>query len=244
MFRSLALSLLLALPGAALAATGPEVLSTVDTNANATTDFTASVSAKTTAPGKTDKDMAFQLYTAKGKRMVAFSAPGDMKGTRVLVLNRTQMYVWLPAYNKVRRIASHVSDQGFMGTSFSDADMSTSVFGEVYDATLNTEDAETWTLSMPRKEGEKSPYARLEMVVRKDIGLPSEIRYFSDKGQHVKTETRADYSCEESACIPGTLTMVDHSRGGLSTTLTQTVESINAGLSDDVFSQRTLQRGL
>ena len=242
MLRALTLSLLLA--GPAAAATGPEVLATVDQNANATTDFTASVTAKTTAPGKGDKEMAFQLYTAKGKRLVAFSAPGDMKGTRVLVLSRTQMYVWLPAYNKVRRVASHVSDQGFMGTSFSDADMSTSVFSEVYEATLKSEDEATWTLELPRKAGEKSPYAKLEMTVRKDIGLPVEIKYFNDRGQHVKTETRGDYHCEQEACIPGTLTMVDHSRGELSTTLTQAVESINGGLSEDVFSQRTLQRGL
>ena len=242
MLRALTLSLLLA--GPAAAATGPEVLATVDQNANATTDFTASVTAKTTAPGKGDKEMAFQLYTAKGKRLVAFSAPGDMKGTRVLVLSRTQMYVWLPAYNKVRRVASHVSDQGFMGTSFSDADMSTSVFSEVYEATLKSEDEATWTLELPRKAGEKSPYAKLEMTVRKDIGLPVEIKYFNDRGQHVKTETRGDYHCGQEACIPGTLTMVDHSRGELSTTLTQAVESINGGLSEDVFSQRTLQRGL
>ena len=243
MIRALSLSALLA-AAPAWAASGPEVLATVDKNANATTDFTAAVSAVTAQPGKDPKQMAFQLYTAKGKRMVAFSAPGDMKGTRVLVLSRTQMYVWLPAYNKVRRVASHVSDQGFMGTSFSDADMSTSVYGEVYDATLKAEDDQTWTLELPRKAGEKSPYAKLEMTVRKDLGLPSEIRYFNDKGQHVKTETRADYHCEQDACIPGTLTMVDHSRGELSTTLTQKVEAINAGLSEDVFSQRTPQRGL
>ena len=31
------------------------------------------------------------------------------------------MYVYLPAYNKIRRVASHASNQGFMGTMFSDA---------------------------------------------------------------------------------------------------------------------------
>ena len=57
-------------------------------------------------------------------------------------------------------------------------------------------------------------------------------------------ETRGGYFCEDGHCIPSEMKMVDHSRGELSTTLTQTIESINSGLSDDIFSQRTLQRGL
>ena len=82
------------------------------------------------------------------------------------------------------------------------------------------------------------------MSVRKDLGLPSEIKYFNTKGQHVKTETRGDYVCQEGTCIPGTIQMVDHSRGGLSTTLAQEIQSINEALDPEVFSQRSLQRGL
>ena len=36
------------------------------------------------------------------KRLTEFTAPADMKGTKVLVLSPTQMYVYLPAFGKVR----------------------------------------------------------------------------------------------------------------------------------------------
>ncbi len=240
---TLALGLLL-LPAGASAATGAEVLASLDQKANASKDFTADVMAVTTAPGKGDKKMEFSLRTAGEKRLVVFKAPGDVKDTRVLVLNRTQMYVYLPQYNKIRRVASHVSDQGFMGTAFSDADMSTSHFGAVYSSELKSETDSAYVLKLSRKPEEASPYASLEMTVRKDLGLPSEIRYFSDKGQHVKTELRDDYKCEAQVCIPGTLKMTDHSRGELSTTLNQTVTAIDGGLPDELFTQQALQRGM
>lgn len=228
----------------AWAGSGAEVLSTVDKNANASSTLVAKVTATTTVAGKGDKELAFDLYVEGGKRRVEFRAPGDIKGTRVLVLSRKQMYVWLPAYNKIRRVASHVSDQGFMGTAFSDADMSTAVFAEVYDAELVGETDAVWSLKLSQLPEEKSPYAAIEMSVRKDLGLPSEIKYFNAKGQHVKTETRDNYVCEDGTCIPGTITMVDHARGGLSTTLAQEIQSINEALAPEVFSQRSLQRGL
>lgn len=37
------------------------------------------------------------------------------------------MYVYLPAFGKVRRIASHTKDQGFLGLTFSQDDMATTV---------------------------------------------------------------------------------------------------------------------
>ena len=52
------------------------------------------------------------VSTVKGpKALTDFSAPADLRGTRVLVLGRTQMYIYLPAFRKIRRIASHVNQQ-------------------------------------------------------------------------------------------------------------------------------------
>jgi len=241
---SVALSaLMLSSPTAWADTSGDAVLTAMDDAANIASDTWSHFSATTTEPGKKDKVMEFTVHTLGEKRLVEFLAPGDMKGTRILIMNRTQMYVYLPAYDKIRRVASHVSQQGFMGTTFSEADMSTTHFGMAYTASVSSQSDAGWELQATPKAGEKTAYSRIELSVRKDNGLPSELRYFNDKDQHVKTETRTDYVCDGDACQPGVLKMVDHTRNDVSTTLSQSDWKINTGVDEANFTVRTLQRG-
>jgi len=43
---------------------------------------------------------------------------------------RAELYIYLPAYNKVRRVASHATKGGFLGTTYSNEDISTITFGD------------------------------------------------------------------------------------------------------------------
>ena len=235
--------LALLFPATANASPGDDYLSQVDQRANAPTDTWFNFSATTQEPGKAPREMAFEVQNKGEKRMVRFNAPSDMKGTRVLVLSRQQMWVYLPAYRKVRRVASHVKQQGFMGTTYSDEDMSTTQFGAVYAATVTTETETQVELRLTPRPGAESGYAHAEMVLRKDIMLPSEIRYFSESGQHIKTETREDYDCSQDLCTPKRMKMTDHSRGDAWTVLEATSRKVNQGVPDSTFSVRNLERG-
>ena len=229
--------------GAAHATPGDEYLVEVDKRANAPADTWFDFGATTQEPGKAPREMAFEVQNKGEKRMVRFSAPSDMKGTRVLVLSRQQMWVYLPAYRKVRRVASHVKQQGFMGTTYSDEDMSTTQFGSVYTAAVASESEADVQLRLTPRAGAESGYALAEMVVRKDIMLPSEIRYFSESAQHLKTETREDYDCSQDLCTPKRMKMTDHSRGDAWTVLEATSRKVNQGVPDSTFSVRNLERG-
>ena len=57
------------------------------------------------------------------KRLTEFTDPPEMKGMRILILSPTRMYIYLPAYKKVRRVASHVSAQGLLGPAFASDDL-------------------------------------------------------------------------------------------------------------------------
>ena len=227
----------------AYASPGDDYLAQVDQRANAPTDTWFSFNAMTQEPGKAPREMAFEVQNKGEKRMVRFSAPSDMKGTRVLVLSRQQMWVYLPAYKKVRRVASHVKQQGFMGTTYSDEDMSTTQFGGVYSATLVSETETDAQLRLTPKPGAESGYAHAEKVVRKDIMLPSEIRYFNESGQHLKTEARTEYDCSEKLCTPKKMKMTDHTRGDAWTVLEANSRKVNQGVADSIFTVRNLERG-
>jgi hypothetical protein len=229
--------------GPAHAGTGDSHLVAVDSRANVAKDTWFRFGAVTQEPGKAVREMAFEVQNMGEKRLVKFSAPSDMKGTRVLVLSRKQMWVYLPAYKKIRRVASHVKQQGFMGTMYSDEDMSTSHYAAVYEADTVSEDAESITLGLSSKPGASSGYGRLEMVLRRDIMLPTEIRFYNPEGQHLKTERRPEYDCDADICTPRIMRMTDHTRGDAWTELTAVERLINQGISASIFSVRNLERG-
>ena len=189
-------------------------------------------------PGKKDpKIMEFTSTVAGPKALTAFS------GTRVLVLNRTQMYIYLPQYGKVRRIASSMTKAGFMGTTYSNDDMSTSRFGDVYTGKVISEADGKAVLEFMPKAGVEAPYSRAMVTVDLKIYHPVEIKYFNEKDAHIKTETRSDYTCQDDVCLATVMRMVDLTRDGAWTELQRLDWKLNTGVDEDTFSTRNLQRG-
>jgi outer membrane lipoprotein-sorting protein len=185
---------------------------------------------------KSEKTLTMKVQLKGEKRFTEFTS-GDMKGTKVLVLSATQMWVYLPAFGKVRRIASHTKDAGFLGMTFSQDDMATTAYGPQYTASVLSDDAATTRLSLTPKAD--APYAKIEITVSKDHMVPSELRYFNAEGKNVKTETRTGYACEGDVCTPGELKMTDNTKGAF-TKLVAKSREVNKEISDDVFSQRNL----
>ena len=190
-------------------------------------------------PNKEERTLAMVVKLKGEKRYSEFSAPADMKGTKVLILSPTQMYVYLPAFGKVRRIASHTKDQGFLGLTFSQDDMATTSYGGMYTAAVASEDPATWNLVLTPKPGQETPYAKIEVTVPKDHKVPSKLNYWSADGKNVKTETRTGYSCEGDVCTPGEIKMTDNTKGAWTKLIAKT-RKVNVEISDDVFTQRNL----
>jgi hypothetical protein len=152
------------------------------------------------------------------------------------------MYVYLPAYKKIRRIASHVRNQGFMGTAFSYDEISIVTYGDVFTGQLTGENDKEWMVTATRRPGQEFSYAKLEFVISKEFHQPTSVKYYNDKGVLLKTETRTGYECADSICTPKTLHLVDHTRNGLSSKMVWTSWKRNTGIADSAFTQRDLQR--
>ena len=238
---SLAAAALFAAPHAARAdGAGDAVLAKVDASMNRakTLKFDYEIVNKEGAD-KGEKTLTMKVQLKGEKRFTEFSAPADMKGTKVLILSPTEMYVYLPSFGKVRRIASHTKDAGFLGLTFSQDDIATTAYSPQYTAAVLSDDASTTKLALTPKPGQETPYAKIEVTVAKDHMVPSELKYFNTEGKNVKTETRTGYSCEGDVCTPGELKMTDNIKNAW-TKLTAKSREVNKEISDDVFSQRNL----
>lgn len=192
-------------------------------------------------PEKPDRKLSLAVYMKGEKRFSEFLAPSDVKGTKVLILSPSQMYVYLPAFKKVRRIASHVTDQGFMGMNFAQDEMSITDYTKMYTATVGSDNGKTVKLNLVAKKDAEAPYPKIEVSVDKAKNVPFELKYFSDSGKHLKTETRTGYTCEKDICAPTELKMVDHTKNNQSTTLTRKAWKVNTEIPDSRFTKRALE---
>lgn len=225
----------------ALALTGDEVIARMDAAVTRAQDQYFEYDVINQEPGREGKLMQIKAWVMGVQRMTEFVAPGDMKGTKALVRSRAQMYIYLPAYSKVRRVASHATTGAFMGTTFSNDDISTVTYGESYTGKLLSETDTEWVVEATPIEGANTAYARLEITLSKQYDQPTVIRYFNADGQNTKTETRTGYSCQGEICNAESMVMVDHTRNDASTELLRTTWQTNTGLDAGFFSVRSLQ---
>jgi len=223
-------------------AAGDKVLASMDTALNRWKTQHLKYDVTNQEPGKAERKLELEVKLKGEKRLTEFLAPADMKGTKVLILSSTQMYVYLPAFGKVRRIASSVTDQGFMGLTFTQTDLSLTRYSPEYTANVASESGDSWKIVATPKAGKEPPYAKIEFTVSKQSSLPTELRYFNAAGTHIKTETRTGYTCEGDVCTPTEMKMVDHTKGGHWTKLTRKAWKVNDSIADEVFSKRSLEK--
>jgi len=129
-----ALALMAMTAQASADAAGDKVLASVDAALNRWKTQYIKYDVTNQEPGKPERKLELEVKLKAEKRLTEFLAPADMKGTKVLILSSTQMYVYLPAFGKVRRIASSVTDQGFMGLTFTQTDLSLTRYSADYTA--------------------------------------------------------------------------------------------------------------
>src|SRR5439155_4645090 len=199
-------------------------------------------------PGQ-DKGREYQFTTiSRGneKRIVRFLAPGDVKGMGMLVEGRDTMYAFLPGFQRVRRLGTHVKNQSFMGSDASFEDMAEGAFTGLFDAKLVVSDEKNWILELTMLPGKEGEFPRRKIWVEKTIHQVTRLEDYDAKGTNVRSQTRTDYRKDEGPIVhwtPYDIKIVDHRRNDHSTEIIMLSSKVNQKVPDDVFSQRSLVRG-
>lgn len=176
-------------------------------------------------------------------RTVKFLEPADVRNIGFLSLPDDVMYLYMPAFKKVRRIASHVKNQSFAGTDFTYDDMGTIKYADDYDAKLAEETPECFVLLLsPRPEVEKD-YAQLKMWITKDTFYPTKTEYYDRGGNLCKIMERREVSQIQGYWTAAEVEMHDLKAQHRTRMRLSNVE-FDSGLSDDMFTARFLQRRL
>jgi len=185
-----------------------------------------------------ERALALEARLKSGKWRFEFTAPEDLKGTRLLVLSTGERYVVLPAFgNRVRRIAAN-ADRSFMELAYGVAELRLR-WGDDYSAAIASQTASQLELTLTPKEGRSPLYAKVKLTIDKKLMLPTRIESFDAAGARSKTETRAGYSCQGEVCTAAEHKLVDHVTQA-TTTLTRGKWTANAPIDDEVFTVRGL----
>ena len=226
----------------AFALNGNEILAKVEQAMNAPKDRTATVKMTIEAKDGTTKERMMKI-SQKGskKKLFTFLSPADVKGVGFLVIDDDTLYLYSPAFGKIRRIASHVKNENFMATDFSYNDLAESKYPEKYSAVLVKTDGEHYVLTCKPKPGAKADYSKLIMRVNKKTFLPSKVEMFDKAGKLFKVMANGAVKKVDGYWTPTQISMKDVQQNH-TTTMKLVKVKHDKGLDDNVFSKRNLKK--
>lgn len=219
---------------------GDKIIAAMDTALNKAKALSFDYEIINKEAGKNVGALTMKVLCKGQKRLYEFTSPADMKGTKVLILSPAAMYVYLPAFGKVRRIASHTKDQGFLGLCFSQDDLATSAYAADYSGTVIAETPAQVTVMLTPKASQEPAYAKIEVTLNKDGMVPSQLKYFNAAGANIKTQVCSGYTRGGDIYMPGELKMFDHIKGNW-TRLSVKRLQVNPEIPDSVFATRKLE---
>ena len=155
------------------------------------------------------------------------------------------MYVYLPAYKRVRRVAGHVRNQGFMGSDFMFDDMTIGSWTHQYRARLIKQDAKFWYIHLRPRRGRKPLWPQMKMKIFKQFKMAEWIKFISRSGRVLRTQYFANWKClsRNTQCYPRLVRMVDHRNNNHVTDLVTIECKYNVGIPKRKFTLRYLARG-
>lgn len=189
--------------------------------------------------GKQKTREANIIQKGNDKRIFRFTAPSSQAGIAVLSLPNDVMYLYMPAFGKERRIASHVKNQKFAGTDFSYDDMEAVPFSEKYTPKLLKTESGNFVLELKPKS-QKSEYSKLIVKVNKTNYYPVAMEYYDKGNKKIKAAT---YKFKKIGKYWNAeqIVMTDLKKNHKTKMIMSNVK-YDAGLTDDEFTVRKLKQ--
>jgi len=219
-----------------------EILSKVDDVVNAPKDQDLNMKLiLIDKEGKEEMRELIMLQKGSEKRVAKFISPASQKGIAFLSLPDDIMYLYLPAFKKTRRIASHIKNTKFAGTDFTYEDMEAKRYSEKYISDLLKKDENFFTLQLKPKEGVKTDYSKLVMWVRADNFYPTKIEFYDKANNLCKVMVREKIEKVDKYWVSKESEMEDL-KAKHKTKMILVDVKFDSGLSDEIFTERYLSR--
>lgn len=201
-------------------------------------------------------------YGKDSKGIIFFLSPADVRNTAYMsfdfdtIEKEDDTWLYLPALQKVKRIASSDKSGSFMGSDFSYSDIN-GVEIDDWDYTFARESTpgdgkDTWVIQgLPKPDKreralDETGYLKTMMWISKDKFMLVKAKYWVKQGKKIKYFKASDIKRIDNIWTACEMTMITTSRGKVEHTSQLKFSNIhyNTPIKDTYFTTRNMERGL
>ena len=231
--------------GQANALTGEDILDKVDAVLSAPTDGTSTAEMILEDKSGKTKERTLKLWTRYFRdkddwSLMKFVEPAEIRDLGFLSLADDKMYLYLPGFDRVRRIASHARKESFAGSDLSNDDLSTGRYVDHFSAKIKEETDGQYVLELTRKPGSNRIYPKSTVWVNKENFTIPKMELF-DKNEKLWKTFEGEYEQIQGYWTMTTLTMTDVQKKHKTIMKIEEIQ-FDVGLDDKTFTQRYLKR--
>ena len=227
----------------AAAQEGHQILARIDSTLAAPEDMVATQRMTLVDRDGREQGRTLLMYQ-KGPdlRMARFIEPAEVRDVGFLRLAEDQMYLYLPAFRRVRRIASSIKHEDFMGTDLSYEDLARTRFGDDYVVVAVERSGAGYRLTLEARPTADVSYGRIEMQADGETWLVTQLDLYGVDDTKVKTIVASEIDRIGPYWLARRI-VVESADDGHRTVLDFDDVQFDTGIADDFFSQRQLKRG-
>ncbi len=188
------------------------------------------------------------------KTIVFFDSPAEVKGTGFLAFTHpgrpAEQWLYLPELQRVRQITPRSRTESFVGSdlsyqdldiiqemgSWSEADATSSLRGEVA-----VDGIPTYVIELQPKR-EDIGYRRIVIWLGRDDLVPRRLEFFGDGAEPLKRVEQRDITMIGPIPVARRMGVETLARGSR-TVIESSDAAFDAGLEEELFTQRALERG-
>lgn len=181
------------------------------------------------------------------KQIMWFLQPADVKGSSFLRLSYEDrdddMWLYLPAFGKVRRIAAHAKSGNFMGSDFTYEDMGDRKIQDYTYKLLKEEmigDDACWVIESIPNQGVTTDYAKITSWIWKNDYLAIKEEFYDKKGNLKKIKT-VDIQQVGKYWVPSKMSMEDLKSKHKTELLFDQIK-VDTGLKNEMFDPSYMTR--
>lgn len=178
----------------------------------------------------------------KTSTLMRFLSPKSVKGVTLLNIDDGEkIYLYMPAYNKARRIASSSKGDEFMGTGLSYEDMSMNFEDKEYEKKLLEETESVYIIEVIPSE-EDTSYKKIILMVDKEKFYTKKVEFYDINENLIKTFEIAKIKIDDKGKItPMEIVFTDVEDNQKTKIAIKEIE-YDIELSSSFFSIRTLKK--
>ena len=187
--------------------------------------------------GKEKIREAEMFQKGRDRKLYRYTKPESQAGVATLSLPNDVMWLYMPAFEKPKKISNLAKKQSFTGTDFSYEDMATTPYSERFTPdSLETEQDLYVVRLLPKSDN--SAYSKVIVRINKPYGYPVTMEFYNVRGKKIK---EANYRYEKIGEYwnAADVVMKDLEKNHSTRILLSDIK-FDQGLPDDIFTVEKL----